>query len=230
MELTLESAFSSSSFSGHLAYVLLVGSMLMRSMVLLRLLVIASALVGIIYSSVILTDPVSTFWETMLLLVNVCQLALTWWLDRSTQFEPHEAELRARHFPDLSASRFSRLLRSGAWMELPGGTVLAAEGRPVNTLTYLRDGQGSVSIDGIDIAHSEAGTFVGEMTVLTGEPANATVVLDGPAHAWVVDARKLRRLASDKAEIGHALEAAFFRMLRSRLTCRNLQDRALRAT
>lgn len=84
MELTLESAFSSEGALGHFAYLLLVSSMLMRRMFWLRLLVIASALVAIAYSALILTDPVSTFWETLLVIVNIGQLSLSWWQDRRT--------------------------------------------------------------------------------------------------------------------------------------------------
>ena len=46
MELTLASAFSQEGLLGHAAYVLLVLSMLMRTLLWLRLLVIASAILG----------------------------------------------------------------------------------------------------------------------------------------------------------------------------------------
>ena len=60
MELTLASAFSQEGLLGHAAYVLLVLSMLMRTLLWLRLLVIASAILGISYAAFILGDPVST--------------------------------------------------------------------------------------------------------------------------------------------------------------------------
>jgi hypothetical protein len=50
MELTLASAFSQEGLLGHAAYVLLVISMLMRTLLWLRILVIASAVLGISYS------------------------------------------------------------------------------------------------------------------------------------------------------------------------------------
>ena len=79
MELTITSALSGDGALGHLSFVLLIVSMLMRSMVWLRVLVIASALVGVCYSYLILTDPVGVFWEGLLIAVNLGQLGLTWW-------------------------------------------------------------------------------------------------------------------------------------------------------
>lgn len=113
MELTLESALSPQGALKHFAYLLLVLSMLMRRMFWLRVIVIASALVAIAYAALILTDPISTFLEIMLIIVNIGQLTLTWWLDRRTQFDPREDQLRQRNFPKLGPGRVRRLMGAG---------------------------------------------------------------------------------------------------------------------
>ncbi|MFZ1680267.1 MAG: cyclic nucleotide-binding domain-containing protein, partial [Rhizobiaceae bacterium] len=195
MELTIESALSPAGLLGHSTYVLLVLSMLMRRMVWLRLLVIASAIAGILYASLILTDPVGTFWETLLIGVNIGQLCLTWWLDRTTQFNDRDAEMRLLHFEHLSPSRFRRLLSAGEWQTLPSGTSLTAEGTPVPALYFLRSGTAEVRVAGRKVARCDTGTFVGEMTVATGEPANAGVTLVEDAQVWRIDAARLRAIA-----------------------------------
>lgn len=221
MELTLESAFSSQGALGHSAYLLLVLSMLMRRMVWLRVLVIASAMVAIAYAALILTDPVSTFWESLLILVNIGQLTLSWWLDRRTQFDPREERLRRLHFPKLAPSRMRRLLRAGRWELLPAGTRLTRAGVPVPALWYLQEGSARVMVNGATVGRCLPGGFVGDMTVASGEPAFADVVLDGPARVWCIDAARLRDLGARDPETGHALEAAFFRMIRQRLADSN---------
>ena len=221
MELTLESAFSSQGILGHSAYLLLVLSMLMRRMFWLRVLVIASALVAIAYASLVLTDPVSTFWETLLIVVNVGQLTLSWWLDRRTQFAPHEAALRDRHFPHLAPRRLRRVLDRGEWRSVPAGTRLTRQGEPVPALWYLQDGAARVIVDGATAGRCAEGSFVGEMTVATGEPAFADVVTETDATVWRIDAARLRDLAGRDPETGHALEAAFFRMIRQKLAASN---------
>jgi len=226
LELTLASAFSSQGALGHSAYLLLVLSMLMRRMILLRLLVIASAMVAIAYAALILTDPVSTFWESLLIVVNVGQLSLTWWLDRRTQFDDREQTLKDLHFPSFAPGRLRRLLRRGQWQDLPDGTRLTRAGTPVQALWFLLDGQARVEVDGVAVGRCVPGSFIGEMTVATGEPAFADVVLDGPATVWRIDGAVLRDLAARDPETGHALEAAFFRTIRQRLADSNTRIRA----
>ncbi len=226
VELTIESALSPAGLLGHSTYMLLVVSMLMRRMLWLRLFVIASAIAGILYASLILTDPVGTFWETLLIAVNIGQLCLTWWLDRTTQFDERDAGMRLLHFEHLSPSRFRRLLSAGEWQALPSGTALTAEGTPVPALWFLRSGTAEVRVAGRRVALCESGTFVGEMTVSTGEPANASVRLVEDAEVWRIVAARLRAIAGRHGDVREALEAAFFRTLRLRVIERNRRDAA----
>jgi len=73
MELTLESAFSTGGMVGNASYILLIASMLMRDMFWLRLLAIFSGIVGVCHDAIWLTDPVSTFWESLFTLINLVQ-------------------------------------------------------------------------------------------------------------------------------------------------------------
>ena len=224
MELTLQAALSPEGLLGHSSYVLLVISMLMRRMVWLRLFVIASAMAGIAYATLILTDPVSSFWETLLIVINVGQLARIWWLDRTTQFTGREAQLRDAHFATLSPSRLKRLIDSGEWVTLAKGEFLSREGTPVPHLVYLHDGSAIVLVAGNPVARCDPGTFVGEMTVATGEPANASVYLETDAQVWRIASDRLRHISERRPEIREALEAAFFRTLRVRVIARNKRD------
>jgi len=210
LELTFESAFSGEGALGHAAYLLLVVSMLMRRMIWLRLLVIASALVAIAYAALILTDPVSTMWETMLVIVNVAQLSLTWWIDRRTQFDARESRMKALHFPALPPHLMRRLLKAGHWRDLPAGTRLATAGAPVEAAYFLHDGGARVEV---------GKGLVGHCT--PGEPAFADVVLDRDSVVWEIEADTVRWLMGANPVIGQALEAAFFRVIRQRLADSN---------
>ncbi len=108
MELTFASAFSQEGLLGHAAYVLLVLSMLMRTLLWLRLLVIVSATLGISYSAFILGDPVSTFWESCLVLVNIGQLLITHWRSLRAQFSEAEQLFVDQHLPGLSRGERAR--------------------------------------------------------------------------------------------------------------------------
>ena len=102
MELTLESAFSVGGLVGHASYLLLVVSMLMRTMFWLRILVIASACVAITYDAVWLKDPVGVFWETTLVLVNIVQIVILWRADRIARFTEEEQSFATTRLRGLS--------------------------------------------------------------------------------------------------------------------------------
>ena len=214
VEFTLQAAFSPAAFIGHSVYILMVIGMMMRKMILLRLFAIASSVAGICYSGFILTDPVSTGWEFVLVSVNVFQLTLLWWLDRQT------------HFDTLSPSKFKKLLKAGRWGVAAPGDRLATEGEPVPALSYIAAGTARILVSGRTVAISGPGAFIGEMTVAAGSPATATVVVEEPAEIWSIDGEALRRLSVRQPDVRRALDAAFFEILRSRIVDRNRRDAA----
>lgn len=221
MEFTLDSALSGQSVMGHAAYVMLIASMLMRTLLWLRVLVIVSACLGIAYSMLILRDPVSTFWETCLVVVNIFQLLRSHWRSIRASFSETEAGFIARHLPGLSRGEARSLIDVGTWEVVQDGTVLAVEGEAVSHLIYLAEGTADVRHGGAIVARCPSGTFVGEMTVITAAPATATVVVSGTATVWRVQAQVLRSLLAREDDIARELDAAFARNFREKLVQMN---------
>jgi CRP-like cAMP-binding protein len=221
MELTIESALSGQGFVGHATYLLLVVSMMMRNMLYLRIIVILSALVGITYSAVILHDPVGTFWESLLVAVNIVQLAISHVLDRRARFSLEEVEFMQGCFSDLSPGLRRKLLNRGSWKSGEPGARLTNEGEPVSQLIFLAKGSAVIQSGEQVVAVCDAGSFIGEMTVITGDPATGSAVLTEPSRYWAIDAVALRALVAGKPEFGHALEAAFSRSMRGKLVRSN---------
>ena len=226
MELTLESAFSTGGMVGHFAYLLLVVSMLMRRMFLLRIFVILSAIVAIAYALLWLKDPIGVFWESLLVVVNAVQLAITWHQNRSARFSEEETVFMKNHLPNLSMSDRRKLLNRGIWISGDTGTELTTEGQPVSHLVYLASGQALVISGGRAVAVCEPGAFIGEMTALRGEPASATVKVNKAARYWAIEADQLRDLVRKNTDIGVALEGSFARNMRDKLVRSNkfIQD------
>lgn len=221
MELTLASAFSADSILGHIAYIVLVASMLMRTLLWLRILVIVAALLGIAYASMILSDPVSTFWESCLVAVNIYQILRTHWRSWRARFTEVEAGLVARHLPGLSRGEARMLIDAGTWSTLHAGDLLTVEGQAVTHLTYIADGRAEVLHDGRVVAHCTPGSLIGEMTVTTGGPATATVRASGQVTVWRVDAEALRKVLARTDDIARELDAAFARNYRDKLVQMN---------
>jgi hypothetical protein len=221
MELTLASAFSQEGLLGHAAYVLLVLSMLMRTLLWLRLFVIASAILGISYSAFILGDPVSTFWETCLVVVNIAQLLTTHWRSLRARFTEVETHFIARHLPGLGRGDARALIDRGRWVVLEAGACLAVQNEPVEQLSYIANGEAEVRVDGVRVSACGTGDFVGEMTVLTALPATATVIALGPLTVWQIDAPRLREVTRRRDDLSRELEAAFARNYRDKIVAMN---------
>ena len=217
MELTLESALSTGGLVGHLSYLLLVISMLMRRMGALRLLAIASALVAISYDVFWLGDPIGAFWESLLVLVNVVQLTVSHLDNRRARFSEEEAEFVRGRFPRLSRAHRRKLLNRGLWITGEPEARLTTEGEAVKHLVFLASGEVRIETAGQVVAVCEPGAFIGEMTVLGGEPATGTAVLSMQSRYWAIEAGALRALVKAVPEIGESLQASFTRNLRDKL-------------
>ncbi|MGB0410074.1 MAG: Crp/Fnr family transcriptional regulator [Pikeienuella sp.] len=225
MELTIESAFSTGGLVGHTSYLLLVISMFMRQIGPLRVFVILSAFVAIIYDVVWLKDPIGVFWETLLVAVNIVQLAYDWLAGRRAIFSAEERRLWETRFPTLNAREARRLLSSGLWVDAPRGKRLATEGEIVTHLIYVDQGRADISYQGKAFTWCGPGNFIGEMSVLDKGPASADAVLTEESRIWMISGRAVRRLARDHIGISEGLRAGFSADWREKLA--NQRDFAL---
>lgn len=217
MEFTLESALSPGGLLGHSTYLLLVLSMALKRLFWIRIVVICSALVGISYSYFMLSDPVGVFWESLLITVNLVRLSIDNLRDRSARFTAEEKALADEVFSCLSPASRRRLIDAGQWADCPSGMCLSRQGEVVTHLTWLAEGKAEIAIDGAIASYAGAGDLIGELTVLDGEPATATVRLDTSSRVWRIEAAVLRRLADKKPEIRTGLDAAFTSEMRRKL-------------
>ncbi|MEE4187963.1 MAG: cyclic nucleotide-binding domain-containing protein [Roseobacter sp.] len=221
MELTLESAFSAGGMVGHLSYLLLVVSMMMRSMTWLRLLVIASAFVAIAYDVIWLKDPVGVFWETLLVAVNIFQIAREWLNERRARFSAEESGFVRARLAALSKAQARRVLDMGVWVDGPKGAILTTEEQPVEMLVYLVAGRVDVFLGGKCVVSCGPGNFVGEMSVLNHTPASATAIIAEPSRYWMIPSHRLRDLQTSDPELAGAFQNGIARDLRNKIMSHN---------
>lgn len=207
---------------GHLSYVLLVVSMMMRDMSALRLLVVASALTGIAYDLIWLRNPVGVFWEGLLLLVNVVQLYLLWRRDRRARFTPEEEVFVAERLSGLSPGRCRDLLDMGRWDTLPPGAEVTRQGERPRMLTHLSTGEAAVIVDGCPVARVAGPSYIGEMSLLGEGHASATVIVSTPCRVWQIGMDRVLRLERDRPTIFNALQAGIARDMRRKIVAGNI--------
>ncbi len=226
MELTLESALSPGGLVGHASYLLLVISMLMRSMTWLRILVIASAFTAIAYDTIWLKDPVGVFWETLLVTVNIIQIGREWLRERRARFSAEERRFLQSRLGALSRAEARRLLNMGLWIDAEPGVVLTTEDKPVDHLAYLVQGAVDIFLNGHKVGQCLPGNYVGEMSILGNAPASATAVVSEPARYWLIPSKQIRRLQQSDPEIAAAFQAGMARDLRKKIIAGNQAARA----
>jgi len=222
LENWIVSAFSAGGFVGHLSYVLLIVSMMMRDISLLRLFVVASAIVGIAYDLVWLKNPVGVFWEALLLLVNLVQLLLIWRDNRKAKFSNEEAAFVGERLKGLSPSHARHLLDLGRWETLPAGSVLTTQGETPAFLTFIADGEATVEVDGKPAAYVAGGNYIGEMALVGEACASATVRLTKLARVWRLEFSKIDRLKKNSPTIANALQAGITDDMRRKILASNM--------
>ena len=221
MELTLQSALSPAAFPGHASYFLLVLAMLMSSILMLRVLALTSGIAGFFYSALILTDPVGATWEIAFVTANAAQLALIAWRSRTVRFSEEDHRFHQSAIPLVPAALARALINAGQWRDLDAGTELTRQGEAVETLAYVAGGTVEIRVDGQPVATCRCGDFVGELGIFSDQPATATAVAATPLRVLTFERRALMRAQRRQPDFRLALDAAFNRNLRHKLTAAN---------
>jgi CRP-like cAMP-binding protein len=218
---TLLTVMTWQDWAANLCYALLAVSYLVTSLWWLRgLAILALGLEGI-YFYFGSTPPlwVGIVWAAIFVAINAGQL-LRMARDRfSVKLSEQERSLHKGLFEGMSTVGFCRLLKSGRWRECAGGEVLTWEGRPVPELYVMTDGLAKVEVNGGIVALVRAGSFVGEMSFLTGAPACATVTSVGSCKVFSISKERLSQLLAVDEGLRTAIHRIIGRDLVYKLQC-----------
>lgn len=207
--------------AAHLHYLLLVGAMLPGRLVSVRIGVSAAALAGICAFGLFSFQPAPLFWNVLLLLVNAVQLLQFVRSNAAVRFTPDEEPMLGALLKGLPRARARHFLDQGLWLNGQSGEALIREGEPVTHLFYLADGDAVVTSGGKAVGRLGDGDLIGEVTVLSGETASATVTLERPSRMWCAPAQNLRLYLDAHHDVRHAVEQSFNAALRHKLQLMN---------
>ena len=205
----------------HLVYVLLIAAVLAPRMSALRLLIALAAAASLGRALVWTGDLIDATWSALLLAAAALLLARNRITGAGIPFTPEEKTMVDRLVAGLSRSRARHLIDQGVWLNGKEGDVLTREGEPVEHLYYLAEGEARVMSMGRQVGLCRAGDLVGEVTVLSGETASATVILNGPARFWCAPAEDLRPYVEAHEDIKRAVEHGFAAALKAKLRASN---------
>ena len=158
-------------------YLLLAVSYLVSDLYWLRVLAIGALGLEAVYYYFGSATPswVGFGWATVFVSINLVQLALMTRERLAVRMSEREQWLHRRLFTELTPVQFNRFLKIGTWREVEGGTLLTVRGELVPELLLIADGTVEVIVGGEVIALQQAGSFVGELSFISGERASADV-------------------------------------------------------
>jgi hypothetical protein len=217
----LAALVSPGAFLGHAAYGLLVLSMMMRSIVWLRIIALISGVTQLGYDSLVLQDPVSVGWDALFVLANAYQMVVLAWQARRVRFNDEEYSFCQNALPLVPPMLARQFINVGAWQDLPEGSELTRQDQPVDKLTYIAAGTVDVVVHDHTIAECESGDFIGELGILSGKPATATTIATAPVRALVFERDRLFRHLRTRPDLKLALQSAFKENLRTKLSLAN---------
>lgn len=209
--------FAPGTTAGHLSYVLLVLSMMMRTMVWLRVIAIAAGCASFAYGWFWLGDPVTVVWEAIFVVTNLIQLAIMAYEQRNRPLNNDERVLVKAVLPGADMAKIRRLLALGVAGTAPPETVLFAQGDTPDQLIVLTRGTVQVEQGGKVIGACGEGDFLGEISFQNGGPATANVIVTNTAHYIAFDQKVLRGFLKRHSDIAGALEASLSRNLMAKL-------------
>src|SRR6195952_4959639 len=203
-----------------LGYALLIVAVLVPKPHQMRLLVAAAAAAGLGHA-IWIRDRMTLVWMALLLAACLAMLGRRLWENRSVRFTAEEQAMLDRLFTELPRSRARHLIDQGLWLSGKAEDVLTREGEKVDHLYYLAEGEARVVSMGSQVGTCRRGDLIGEITVLSGEKASATVTLDTPARFWCAPADDLRPYVEAHDDIRRAIEHGFATVLKAKLRASN---------
>jgi Cyclic nucleotide-binding domain len=210
-------------WAANFCYLILAVSYLVSDLYWLRVLAIVSLGLEGVYFYFGSTPPlwVGIGWAVVFVSINLVQLTLMTRERLTVRLSEREQLLHRGLFPDLTAVQFHRLLKIGAWRELDGGALLAVQGQPVPELLLIASGTVKVVVGTEIVALQQAGSFVGEMSFVSGENASATVAAADRVVLFAAAKPALDRLLAQDKDVKAALLRVIGHALTEKLKARH---------
>lgn len=158
--------------------------------------------------------------------VSVVGITRYYILSHTSHLSPEEQEFAEATVPGLDRIEARRLLNLGTWGNAEPGMQLTRQGEKNENIYYLLDGKAEVWADEFPLAELGDHTFVGDISLVTGDTATATVEVSQPARYLAFPVAALNRLLQHDAEIRRHLKAALSGHLVGKLlrTSRDFMD------
>ncbi|HEY0547485.1 MAG TPA: cyclic nucleotide-binding domain-containing protein [Pyrinomonadaceae bacterium] len=194
--------------AAHAASILTALAYLVKDILWLRVLTTFACVAGIIFNYNVHSTPlwVVIYWNLLFLIINLVQIAIIMKERREVSFTEEEKELYETLFKNFAPFEFMKLLRIGEWSEAQKDEVLAIEQKELADLMLIYNGLVKVEAEGETLAELKDGSFIGEMSFITGGAATATVKAVAPTRYLSWSKADLRQLFQRNPSMRFAMQ------------------------
>lgn len=185
-----------------------------------RLIRFFGLLAGIAFAIHFAWNPGGGSWlvfAILFALANGVQLAMLEYRARSGKMLDDERELFEQVMRIEEPSKQRRLLDVIEWQDVSAGAELMQQGQSQPPLIYVAQGSAVIEVDGKQVGACGPGDFLGEMSLISGQTASATVRAGEQMRIAHFDRDAMAALARGVPEIGKALDGALNRSLAAKV-------------
>jgi len=191
------------------AYVALMASTFTRTLVWLRAMLVLAAIAFIIFGT-IESIPSMVAWNIAIGSMHLFRILRDYRQQHRVSLSPEEGAMRDEFFPALSDFDFHLLWCMGKQVQFDRQVVIERGSLP-DTVSLVLDGTATVESNGVITRGIRRGGLLGEMSFVSGLPADVDVLATSPLLVQQWDQRQLASL--DQL---HPASARAFRQLLSR--------------
>lgn len=201
----------------HIGALLYLAGFLFHNQIVLRSLIILGDFVYVLYFYFAPDVPLwgGIFWSTMFTLANAVMIGLIVADRMHFRLDRNEKRL-FELLQDLTPGQFRQLLKAGQEETASSHLSITQEGKPLEELYFVLDRGITIEKKG-SRAVIPSDTFIGEIALLLGQPASATVTLEPGTPYFVWNTRKLKALMQARPDLGNSLNLAMNRKMAEKI-------------
>lgn len=190
----------------HLGYALMLCALIARDVLWLRTILVAAQSTLATYAW--FTDrPSMAAWNALFVIINALWVLRILRERRDVQLPEPLRTIHQRHFAAFSAQEFLRFWSQGE-TRTAIDTRLVAQGTLPGDLMFIEHGEARVEHDGVERAWLSVGSFVAEMSLLTGAPASADVIAVGEVRLRAWPTQRIKELRARQPQLWTRLQSA----------------------
>ena len=180
-------------------YLFMLIALTIRNILFLRLILISAQGLLITYN-VVAANYSTLVWHCLFLAINLFQVIDLLRKRRPVSIPDAIHDVYENTFSEMSKREFLYFWRMGKATSYQAEPIVE-EGSPQEEVMLMLDGAAAVMKNGRKIAELSRGSFVAEMSFLSGEPASADVVCETPVKTITWSQENLRNLKNLNFEV-----------------------------